>query len=190
MYSFDDVLNIFFDKTNWSDEVKRRKKCFYAKLLQSFSVFIKFFNIDKLPSLFFTERGATYDMILRQSYQDNYNIVNSFIHILKIPTPNKGDISPSSCKSYKIISLLKSNYFFHKNDKKSSDNSKSVSEEMFDNDCERLGLNWLAQREWCYALLKKLSEVMPDVITLFEYEIKKLSSHNNLDYRELDINSG
>ena len=78
LYSFDDVLNIFFDRTNWSGEVKRRKKCFYAKLLQSFSVFIKFFIIDKLPSLFFTERGATYfinDIILRQSYQDNDNIV-------------------------------------------------------------------------------------------------------------------
>ena len=30
---------------------------------------------------------------------------------------------------------------------------------------------------------------MPDVKTLFEYEIEKLGSRNNLDYRELDINS-
>ena len=55
--------------------------------------------------------------------------------------------------------------------------------------CERLGLNGQTQREWYYALLKKLSEVMPDIKTLFEYEIKKLSSRSNLDYRELDINS-
>ena len=34
-----------------------------------------------------------------------------------------------------------------------------------------------------------LSEVMPDVKTLFEYEIEKLSSRNNLDYKELDIKS-
>ena len=50
---------------------------------------------------------------------------------------------------------------------------------MFDSDCERLGLNGQTQREWYYALLKKLSEVMPDVKTLFEYEIKKLSSRSN-----------
>ena len=50
-------------------------------------------------------------------------------------------------------------------------------------DCERLGLNDQTQREWYYALLKKLLEVMPDVKTLFEYEIGKLSSRNNLDYR-------
>ena len=30
---------------------------------------------------------------------------------------------------------------------------------------------------------------MPDVKTLFEYEIEKLSSRNNLDYQELDIKS-
>ena len=192
MYSFDDVLKIFFDRTNWSGEVKRRKKYSYAKLLQSFSVFSKFFIIDKLPSLFFTERGATYfinDMILRQSYQDNDNIVNSFIHILKTPQSNKGDISGSPRKSYENISLPKSSYLFRENDKKRSHNSKSVREEMFNYDCERLGLNDQAQREWYYALLKKLSEVMPDVKTLFEYEIEKLSSRNNLDYRELDINS-
>ena len=56
-------------------------------------------------------------------------------------------------------------------------------------DCERLGLNDQTQREWYYALLKKLSEVMSDVKTLFEYEIEKLSSRNNLDYKELDIKS-
>ena len=105
-YSFDDVLKIFFERTNWSDEVKRRKKYFYAKLLQSFSVFLKFFIINKLPSLFFTERVAMYfinDMILRQFYQDNNNLVNSFIHILKMPTSNKGDISASSRKSYEKV---------------------------------------------------------------------------------------
>ena len=184
LYSFDDVLKIFFDRTNWSGEVKRRKKYFYAKLLQSFSVFLKLFIIDKLPSLFFTERGTTYfinDMILRQSYQDNDNLVNSFIHILK---------TPSLRDSYENISLPKSSYLFRENDKKRSHISKSVKEEIFNYDCERLGLNDQTQREWYYTvLLKKLSEVMPDVKTLFEYEIEKLSSHNNLDYKELDMKS-
>ena len=32
---------------------------------------------------------------------------------------------------------------------------------MFNYDCEGLGLNDQTQREWYYALLKKLSEVMP-----------------------------
>ena len=39
--------------------------------------------------------------------------------------------------------------------------------------------------ELYYALLKKLSELMADVKTLFEYEIEKLSSPNNVGYREL-----
>ena len=30
---------------------------------------------------------------------------------------------------------------------------------------------------------------MPDIKTLFEYEIKKLSSRSNLDYRKSDTNS-
>ena len=30
---------------------------------------------------------------------------------------------------------------------------------------------------------------MPDVKTLFDYEVEKLSSRNNLDYKELDIKS-
>ena len=144
----------------------------------------------KLPSLFFTERGAMYfinDMILRQFYQDNDNLVNIFIHILRTPMSNKGDISASSRKSYKNISLPKSSYLFCENDKKRSHSSKSVREEMFNYDCERLGLNGQTQREWCYALLKKLSEVMPGVKTLFECEIEKLSSRNSLDYKELDI---
>ena len=60
---------------------------------------------------------------------------------------------------------------------------------MFNYDCKRLGLNDQTQREWYYALLKKLAEVMPDVKKLFEYEIEKLSPRNNLDYKELDIKS-
>ena len=129
-------------------------------MLQSFSVFLKFFIIDKLPSLFFTERGATCfinDMILRQSYQDNDNLVNSFIHILKTPTANKGDISASSCKSYENIGLPKSSYLFRENDKKRSRSNKSVGDEIFNYDCVRLGVNDQTQREWYYALLKKLS---------------------------------
>ena len=49
-------------------------------------------------------------------------------------------------------------------------------EEMFDYGCERIGLDGQTYREWYCALLKKLSEVMPGVKTLFEYEIEKLSS--------------
>ena len=155
-------------------------------------MFLEFFIIDKLPSLFLTERGTTYfinDMILRQSYQDNNNLFNRFIHILKTPTSNKGEISASLRKSNENISLPKSSYLFRENDKKRSHSCKSVKEEMFNYDCKRLRLNDQTQREWYYALLKKLSEVMPDVKTLFEYEIEKLSSRNNLDYKELDIKS-
>ena len=36
--------------------------------------------------------------------------------------------------------------------------------------------------------LKKLSEVIPGVKTLFKYEIEKPGFLNNLDCRELDIN--
>ena len=98
-------------------------------------------------------------MILRQSYQDNDNLVNSFIHILKTPTSNKGDISASLRKSYENISLPKSNYLFRENDKKCSHSSKSVKEEMFNYDCEWLGLNDQTQIEWYYALLKKTVRV-------------------------------
>ena len=54
--------------------------------------------------------------------------------------------------------------------------------------CERLGLNGQTQREWYYALLKKLLEVMSSVKTLFGKEIEKLSSREKLDYGELDVN--
>ena len=74
-------------------------------------------------------------MILRQSYQDKDNIVNSFIRILRTPTSNKGDISVSSRKSYGNISLPKSSYLFSENDEKRSHNSKSVREEVFNYDC-------------------------------------------------------
>ena len=53
---------------------------------------------------------------------------------------------------------------------------------MFDYDCERLGLNGETQREWYDALLKKLPEVISNVKTLFEYEIEKLCSRDNLNY--------
>ena len=48
---------------------------------------------------------------------------------------------------------------------------------MFDYDCKRLRLNGETQREWYDAL-----EVIPDVKTLFEYEIEKLCSRDNLNY--------
>ena len=64
-----------------------------------------------------------------------------------------------------------------------------ISQQVHANHTKRLGLNDQTQREWYYALLKKLSDVMPDVKTLFECEIEKLSSRNSLDYKELDIKS-
>ena len=104
-------------------------------------------------------------MILRQSYHDNDNVVNNFIHILKTPKLNKGV----------KFSLPKSSYLLSENDKKRSQNRKSVMEEIFDYDCKRLGLNGQTQREWYNPLLKKLSEIMRNVKTLFEYETEKLS---------------
>ena len=71
-------------------------------------------------------------------------------------------MSASSRKSYENISIPKSSYLFRENDKKPSRNSKSLKEEMFNYDGKRLRLNGQKQREWHYATLKKLSEVMPD----------------------------
>ena len=80
---------------------------FYAKFLQSLTVFLKFFIINKLRSRFFTERRATHFinvMIFRQYYQDNNN---SFIEILKTPTSNKDYISANSRKSYEWLTDAK-----------------------------------------------------------------------------------
>ena len=71
-------------------------------------------------------------------------------------------MSARSRKSYENISIPKSSYLFRENDKKPSHNSKSLKEEMFSYDGKRLRLNGQKQREWHYAPLKKLSEVMPD----------------------------
>ena len=58
---------------------------------------------------------------------------------------------------------------------------------MFLYDCKRIGLQSAEQKHWYSTLLKKLSDVMPDVRTLFELEMNKLDLQENFDYRNLNV---
>ena len=58
---------------------------------------------------------------------------------------------------------------------------------MFLYDCKRIGLQSAEQKHWYSTLLKKLSDVMPDVRTLFELEMNKLDLRENFDDRNLNI---
>ena len=46
LYSFDDPLEMFFSRTDWSGETKQRKWNNYTKLLQSFDVFLNYFTLN------------------------------------------------------------------------------------------------------------------------------------------------
>ena len=59
---------------------------------------------------------------------------------------------------------------------------------MFLYDCKRIGLQSAEQKHWYSTLLKKLSDVMPDVRTLLELEMDKLDLQENFDYRNLNVN--
>ena len=58
---------------------------------------------------------------------------------------------------------------------------------MFLYGCKRIGLQSAEQKHWYSTLLKKLSDVMPDVRTLFELEMNKLDLRENFNYRNLNI---
>ena len=170
LYSFNDTLETFFSRTDWSRETKqRKKKNNYTKLLQSFDVFLKYFSIDNLPSPFLTQRGLVYfmnDLILRECYPDTDVLLTAFFQTIKIPTVIKPNLSTENPKLYEDVSLPISDYLFRAGYKKHSHRN--------DNDCKRLGLQNAEQKHWYSTLLRKLSDIMPDVRTLFELEMNKL----------------
>ena len=190
LYSFDDTLEIFFSRTDWSGEIKQKKKINYTKLLQSFDVFLKYFTINNLPSPFLTQRGLIYfmnDMILRQCYPDTDVLLTAFFQTVKIPIVIKPNLNTENPKLYEDVSLPISDYLFRERYKKHSHRNENIKKEIFDYDCKRLGLQNAEQKHWYSTLLKKLSDVMPDVRTLFELEINKLDLRENFDYRNLNI---
>ena len=120
LYSFNDTLEIFFSRTDWSRETKqRKKKNNYTKLLQSFDVFLKYFTIDNLPSPFLTQRGLVYfmnDLILRECYPDTV-LLTAFFQTIKIPTVIKSNLSTENRKSYEDVLSRYLTTFFAQNTK-------------------------------------------------------------------------
>ena len=106
LYSFDDTLEIFFSRNDWSGETKQRKKNISTKLLQSFDLFLKYFTINNLPSPFLTQRGLVYFMsglILRECYTDTDVLLISFFQTIKIPTVIKPNLSTENAKLYENV---------------------------------------------------------------------------------------
>ena len=177
LYSFDDTLETFFSRTDWSGETKQRKKNNYTKLLQNFDVFLKYFTINNLPSPFLTQRGLVYfmnDLILRECYPDTDVLLTAFFQTIKIPTVIKPNLSTENPKLYEDVSLPISDNLFRAGYKKHSHRNENIKKEIFDNECKRLGLQNAEQKHWYSTLLRKLSDIMPDVRTLFELEMNKL----------------
>ena len=113
LYSFDDTLEIFFSRTDWSGKIKQSNKNNYTKLLQSFDVFLKYFTINNLPSPFLTQKGLVYfmnNMILRECYPDAYVLLTAFFQTIKIPTVIKPNLNAENPKSNKDVSLPISDY--------------------------------------------------------------------------------
>ena len=190
LYSFDDTLEIFFSRNDWSGETKQRKKNISTKLLQSFDLFLKYFTINNLPSPFLTQRGLVYFMsglILRECYTDTDVLLISFFQTIKIPTVIKPNLSTENAKLYENVFLPISGYLVCAGNKKHSHRNENIKKEIFDYDCKRLGLQNVEQKHWYSTLLKKLSDVMPDARTLFELEINKLDLRENFDYLSLNI---
>ena len=82
--------------------------------------------------------------------------------------------------------MPKSYYLFREGITNFSEN-KNIKKQIFEYDCERLGLISKSQKSWYSNLLCKLSQIMSDVKTFFEYEMGKLQNRKNLNYRDLDI---
>ena len=189
-YSFDDTLEIFFSRTDWNGETKHRKKNNYTKLLQSFDVFLKYFTINNLSSPFLTQRGLVYflnDLISRECYPDTDVLLTAFFQTIKISTVIKPNLSTENPKLYEDVSLPISDYHFHAGYKKHSHRNENIKKEIFDYGCKRLGLQNAEKKHWYSTLLKKLSDVMSDVRTLFELEMNKLDLRENFHYRNLNI---
>ena len=143
LYSFDDTSEIFFSRTDWSGEIKRRKENNYTKLLQSFDVFLKYFTLNNLPSPFPTQRGLVYfmnEIILRECYPDTDILLTAFFQTDKIPTVIKPNLNTENPKSHEDVSVPISDYLFREGYKKHSHRNQNIKKEIFDHDCKRLGL--------------------------------------------------
>ena len=73
-----------------------------------------------------------------------------------------------------FLSRYLTTYLFRAGYKKHSRRNENIKKEIFDYDRNRLEFQNAEQKHWYSALLKKLSDVMPDVRTLFELEMNKL----------------
>ena len=73
-----------------------------------------------------------------------------------------------------FLSRYLTTYLFRAGYKKHSRRNENIKKEIFDNECKRLGLQNAEQKHWYSTLLRKLSDIMPDVRTLFELEMNKL----------------
>ena len=86
-----------------------------------------------------------------------------------------------------FLSRYLTTYLFRAGYKKHSHRNENIKKEIFDYDRNRLEFQNAEQKHWYSTLLKKLSDVMPDVRTLFELEMNKLDLRENFNYRNLNI---
>ena len=129
LYFFDDTLEIFFSRIDWSVETKQRKKNNYTKLIQSFDVFLKYFTINNLPSPFLTQRGLVYSMndwILWECYTDTDVLLTAFFQTIKIPTVIKPNLNTENPKLCEDVSLPISDYLSHAGYKKYSHRNENI----------------------------------------------------------------
>ena len=129
LYSFDDTSEIFFSRTDWSGEIKRRKGNNYTKLLQSFDVFLKYFTLNNLPSPFPTQRGLVYfmnEITLRECYPDNDILLTAFFQTDKIPTVIKPNLNTENPKSHEDVSVPISDYLFREGFKNTRTEMKTL----------------------------------------------------------------
>ena len=110
------------------------------------------------------------DLILRECYPDPDVSLIAFFQTIKISTVIKPNLSTENPKLYEDVSLSISDLFCA-GYKKHSHSNENIKKENF-YDWKRLGLQNAEQRRWYSTLLKKLSDVMPDVRTLFELKMK------------------
>ena len=135
---------------------------------------MKYFTINNLPSPFLMLRELVYflnDLILRECYPDPDVLLIAFFQTIKISTVIKPNLSTENPKLYEDVSLSISDYLFRAGYKKHSHSNENIKKENF-YDWKRLGLQNAEQKRWYSTLLKKLSDVMPDVRTLFELKMK------------------
>ena len=157
LYSLDDVLKLLFNKVNWSPDVRRRKTYSYVKSLQNFSIFLRYCIVDKLPIPFFTNRGVTFsinDLILRHQY-----LILDIDSLPKFTTDIKQNSKATKVGAHTLYDhamLPKSHYLFREDSTNFSEN-ENIRKQMFEYDCERLGLISKSQKDWYSDLLYKLS---------------------------------